>query len=151
MTDYPPIDQLVPHRRPMQLVDRMVSEVDDVTCSEHTIGPDHVFLVPGKGVPTYAGFEMMAQSICATDGLKRWRSGRPAALGFLLGCRKFTATRDWLAVGETLRMESRQLLEGETASYECRLLDAGGVEISTAVVNVFQPSDINAFLKESGT
>ena len=149
MSDYPQVDQLVPHRRPMQLVDRLVSEVGDVTRAEHRIGPDHVFLVPGKGVPTYVGFEMMAQSICATDGLKRWRSGRPASLGFLLGCRKFTASRDWLAVGETLVMECWQLLEGEAASYECRLLDSDGGQISTAVVNVFQPSDIQAYL--SGT
>ncbi|MBI1405482.1 MAG: 3-hydroxyacyl-ACP dehydratase [Caulobacter sp.] len=147
MTDYPPIDRLVPHRRPMQLVDRVIAEEGEITRAEHTIGPDHVFLVPGKGVPTYAGFEMMAQSICATDGLKRWRSDRPAALGFLLGCRKFPASRDWLQVGETLTIESRQLLEGETASYECRLLDAAGAEISTAVVNVFQPADITQYLK----
>ena len=119
------------------------------TRAEHTVGEDHVFLVPGKGVPVYVGFEIMAQAICATDGIRRWRAGGPPELGFLLGCRKFTARRDWLAVGETVTVESRALLEGETASYECRLLDSDGEEISAAVVNVFQPEDIAAYLERT--
>jgi predicted hotdog family 3-hydroxylacyl-ACP dehydratase len=131
----------------MQLVDRVVTEVDGITRAEHTIGADHPFAQPGKGVPVYVGFEMMAQAICAVDGLRRWREGNPPELGFLLGCRKFTAARDWFEIGETVIVESRALLEGETASYECRLVDAAGLEISAAVVNVFQPADIGSYLK----
>ena len=148
MTAYPDIERLVPHRMPMRLIDRILGEEGDLTRAEHTIGADHVFLVPGKGVPVYIGFEIMAQAICATDGIRRWRAGKPPELGFLLGCRKFTATRDWLAVGETVVVESRCLLQGETASYDCRLLDARGDEISTAVVNVYQPDDIAGFLNK---
>src|SRR5690606_7164669 len=142
---FPDIERLVPHRSPMLLVDRFLTEEGNLTRAEHTIDEDHAFLIPGKGVPAYIGFEIMAQAICATDGVRRWRAGKPPELGFLLGCRRFTAARDWLQVGETLTVEARCLLEGETASYDCRLLDSGGTEVSTATVNVFQPEDIAGY------
>ena len=151
MTAFPDIDRLVPHRQPMRLVDRVLGEAGEITRTEHLITPDHVFLVPGKGVPVYVGFEMMAQTIGATDGIRRWRAGQGPELGFLLGCRRFTAAREWFEVGETLTIETRCLLDGETASYECRLLDAAGTEVSSATVNVFQPRDIAAYLRGSSS
>lgn len=149
MTDYPTIDRLVPHRGPMLLVDRIVGEAGEVTRAEYRIPDDSLFLVEGKGVPTYAAFEMMAQGICATDGLRRWRRGQGPELGFLLGCRKFAAARAWLRPGETLTLESTCLLDGETSSYQCRVLDAAGAEVATATVNVFQPEDMAAYLERT--
>lgn len=147
MTDYPTIDRLVPHRAPMLLVDRIVGEEGDVTRAEHIIPADSIFLTPGKGVPTYIAFEIMAQSICATDGLRRWRRGQGPELGFLLGCRKFTATRAWLQPGEVMTIEATCLLDAETSSYDCRVLDADGAVVATATVNVFQPEDIQGYLE----
>lgn len=151
MTDYPRpypgIDRLVPHRAPMLLIDRIVGEDGDVTRAEHVVPADSLFLVPGKGVPTYAAFETMAQGICATDGLRRFRRGQGPELGFLLGCRKFEAARNWLRPGEILTVESTCLIDGETSSYQCLVLDADGAEVATATVNVFQPDDISAYLE----
>ena len=147
MTDYPNIERLVPHKPPMLLVDRIVGEAGETTLAEHTVTTDNLFLIPGKGVPTYVAFEMMAQGICATDGLRRFRRGQGPELGFLLGCRKFAASRNWLQPGETLTLESICLLDGETSSYQCRVLDAQGDEIANATVNVFQPDNIAAYLE----
>lgn len=147
MTAYPTIDRLVPHRAPMLLVDGIVGEEGEITRAEHVIAADNLFLVPGKGVPTYVAFEMMAQGICATDGLRRFRRGQGPELGFLLGCRKFAASRNWLQPGETLTLESTCLIDGETSSYQCRVLDAEGIEIANATVNVFQPEDMAAYLE----
>jgi predicted hotdog family 3-hydroxylacyl-ACP dehydratase len=147
MIDFPPIDRLVPHRAPMQLVDRVVSQEGDVVRAEHAITEDHPFHIPGQGVPVYVAFEMMAQTICANDGLKRWRSGKEPAIGFLLGCRKYAARRDFLRAGETVTIESRQLLEGETASFQCRVIDQAGEEVSSGVINVYRPADIADYLK----
>jgi predicted hotdog family 3-hydroxylacyl-ACP dehydratase len=147
MTAYPTIDRLVPHRAPMRLIDRIVGEEGEITRADYVIPADSLFLTPGKGVPTYAAFEMMAQGICATDGLRRFRRGQAPSLGFLLGCRKFAATRGWLQPGETLTLESTCLIDGETSSYQCRVLDADGAEVANATVNVFQPADISAYLE----
>ncbi|MDO9337044.1 MAG: hypothetical protein Q7T61_11635 [Caulobacter sp.] len=147
MTAYPDINRLVPHRAPMLLIDRIVGETGDVTRADYRIPADSLFLVEGRGVPTYAAFEMMAQGICATDGLRRFRRGQGPELGFLLGCRRFAAARSWLQPGETLTLESTCLLDGETSSYQCRVLDADGAEVANATVNVFQPEDISAYLE----
>ena len=147
MTNYPNIDRLIPHRAPMLLVDRIVGEAGELTRADYVIPADCLFLTPGKGVPTYAAFEMMAQGICATDGLRRHRRGQEPKLGFLLGCRKFTANRNWLQPGETLTLESTCLIDGETSSYQCRVLDDAGAEVASATVNVFQPDDIDAYLE----
>jgi len=146
MTAFPPIEQLIPHRMPMRLIDEIISEQDGRVRARHTIGEDHLFLVEGKGVPVYAAFEIMAQAICAHDGLNRWRAGKPPTLGFLLGCRRYDARRDFLQAGETVIVESLQLLEGETASFEARVLDAEDNPIAIATVNVFQPEDLDGFL-----
>ncbi|WGM40551.1 hypothetical protein [Caulobacter sp. NIBR1757] len=147
MTAYPDIQGLVPHKPPMLLVDRIVGEEGETTRAEHTIAADNLFLVPGQGVPTYVAFEMMAQGICATDGLRRFRRGQGPELGFLLGCRKFAASRAWLQPGETLTLESTCLIDGETSSYQCRVLAADGTEVANATVNVFQPADMAAYLE----
>lgn len=131
----------------MLLVDAIVGEEGDMTRAEHRVAADNLFLIPGKGVPAYVVFEMMAQGICATDGLRRYRRGQGPELGFLLGCRKFVATRDWVQPGELLTLESTCLLDGETSSYQCRVLDETGAEIATATVNVFQPEDMAAYLE----
>jgi predicted hotdog family 3-hydroxylacyl-ACP dehydratase len=147
MTAYPDIERLVPHKRPMLLVDRITGEAGETTLAEHTVTADNLFLIPGKGVPTYVAFEMMAQGICATDGLRRFRRGQGPELGFLLGCRKFAAARSWLQPGEVLTLESTCLIDGETSSYQCRVLEADGTEIANATVNVFQPEDMAAYLE----
>lgn len=146
MTVYPPVEELIPHRMPMRLVDEIVSEDEGLVRCTHRIGEDHLFMVPGKGVPVYAAFEMMAQAICAHDGLNRRRAGKAPTLGFLLGCRRYDARRDFIQPGETVTLESRQLLEGETASFEARVLDQDEGLIAAATVNVFQPEDLAAFL-----
>lgn len=144
----PHLDELIPHQGPMRLIDRVLSQDEDVVRAEATIPAEgHAFAVEGRGVPVYAGFEMMAQTICAHDGLKRWREGKPPAIGFLLGCRRYAASREWFTAGEVLTIESRQLIEGETASFECRILDRSGNETASGVVNVYRPDDVEAFLR----
>ncbi len=147
MTTFPTIDHLVPHRAPMLLVDRIIAEEGSLTRADYVVPADSLFLIEGKGVPTYAAFEMMAQGICATDGLRRFRRGQEPKLGFLLGCRKFTTRRNWLQPGETLTLESTCLIDGETSSYQCQVLDAAGAMVAEATVNVFQPDDIDAYLE----
>jgi predicted hotdog family 3-hydroxylacyl-ACP dehydratase len=147
MPDFPAPDRLIPHRAPMQLIDRVIEAEADRTRAETTIRADNAFFTPAWGVPAYVGFEMMAQTICAFDGLARWREGLDPALGFLLGCRRYKARREWFVEGERLEIEARSLLEpGEVGSFDCRIFDAAGGEIAESMVVVFRPDDIEAYL-----
>jgi predicted hotdog family 3-hydroxylacyl-ACP dehydratase len=148
MTSFPPIAELVPHADGMLLIDRLVAAQGKTVRSETTIRADNIFYQKDRGVPAYVGFELMAQTISAYDGLRRRASGEKPAIGFLLGCRKYEAARPFFVEGETLRIEATSLLGDEgMASFECRITGPDGSELASAVINVYRPSDPEAFLQ----
>lgn len=141
MTGLPDLELLIPHAPPMRLIDRVLSSQGDVTRAEATITANHAFNVPGRGVPAYVGFELMAQTISAHDGVARWRSGRRPAIGLLMGCRRYVTALSWFAVGDRLEIEVRSLLDGgETGSFDCTVLHRDVVAAS-GVVSVYRPTD----------
>jgi predicted hotdog family 3-hydroxylacyl-ACP dehydratase len=149
MNAFPPIEDLIPHRAGMRLIDRVLAAEGELVRSEVTIRAGHLFFQAGRGVPAYVGFELMAQTISAYDGLRRRRDGKPPAIGFLLGCRRYATTREFFVEGETLSIEATSLLGEEgMASFECRIADAAGAELANAAINVYRPADPEAFLKE---
>lgn len=148
MTAFPPIEDLVPHRDGMLLIDRVVGAEGETVRSEATIRPDNIFFQRGFGVPAYVGFELMAQTISAYDGLKRRRKGQTPAIGFLLGCRRYAAASKFFTEGQLLKVEVTSLLGEEgMASFECRILADDGSELANAVINVYRPTDPEAFLQ----
>ena len=148
-TIWPRIEDLVPHKRDMLLLDRIVSETDRTIRVVAEIGTDNVFLVPGFGVPGWVGFEMMAQAVATHDGLKRWRSGGAISLGFLVACRHYACAAEWFAVGDRFEIETSPIMEpNETMMWESRLYGAGG-EIAVAELMVHQPQDVVAFIEKA--
>lgn len=147
MTEIPPITELVAHADTMLLIDRVIFADDDRAHSESAIRADNIFFQRGRGVPAYVGFELMAQTISAYDGLKRIKDGKKPVIGFLLGCRKYSAARPFFTEGEVVTTEAVSLLgEAGMASFECRILDAAGAELASATINVYRPDDPEAFL-----
>ncbi|WP_420471505.1 hypothetical protein [Brevundimonas sp. FT23042] len=148
MTSFPPIEDLIVHRSGMLLIDRVISREDEVVTSEVVIRSDQLFFQPGRGVPAYVGFELMAQTISASDGLTRREMGLEPGVGLLLGCRKYAVDCAFFCEGEHLRIEATPLLsdEGMTA-FRCRILDAVGGERATATINAYRPDDLSAFLR----
>lgn len=148
MNDFPPIGELIPHATSMSLIDRIVGSEGETVRSETTIRADNIFFQANRGVPAYVGFEFMAQTISAYDGLKRRRNGKPPAIGFLLGCRSYKAAKDFFAEGETVTIEATSLLGEEgMASFDCRILDDAGAVVASGVINVYRPADPEAFLQ----
>lgn len=148
MSAFPPIQELVPHADGMLLIDRVVWAEGKSIRSETTIRADSIFFQPARGVPAYVGFELMAQTISAYDGLRRRAGGEKPAIGFLLGCRKYATARPFFADGETVTIEATSLLGDEgMASFDCRILDANGGELASATINVYRPADPDSFLQ----
>lgn len=147
---FPSTAELAPHAPPMLLVDTVVSSADNRQQTETTVRADNPFFVPGRGLPSYVGFELMAQSISIYDGILRRENGEPPAIGFLLGCRRYKVTRDWFEEGERLMIEIESLLdEGEMRSFNCRIVGPGGEEFATGAINVFRPDDPQAYLDQA--
>jgi predicted hotdog family 3-hydroxylacyl-ACP dehydratase len=156
----PPIASLVPHSASMLLLDRVVAADADSMQAEVGI-TSHTLFADANGVGSWIGVEYMAQTVAAFAGLAAHNAGvgagppagapvKPAKVGFLLGSRRYTASRGYFALGSTLRVHVLKLLQAENGlgSFDCFITD-GEERIASATLTVFQPPDLATFLEES--
>ena len=134
MTTYPPIVELVPHRPPMLLLDRVLSYDGDCVVCETVLGPDSPFAEQGE-VPAVVGIEYMAQTIAAGAGLSaRDKGDQGGRMGFLLGCRSLSITVDSFQIGDRLTIEARRTWgEKELGSFACKVQRDGQVLVEGAL------------------
>lgn len=145
---FPAARELAPHDPPMLFVDELLDWTPDSLEAVYRVSTDNPFYMPGRGLPAYVGFEIMAQSMSVHDGVTRMRAGESGPqLGFLLGARRFTARHDWLQPGELLVIKVDAVInQGELRAFDCRIETESGEEIATAELKVFRPDDPAAFL-----
>lgn len=125
MTDFPPITEIVPHRAPMLLLDRVLAYDGERVVCELTLEPNSPFAQAGENggeVPAIVGIEYMAQTIAAGAGLSAHGKGAPARVGFLLGCRSLTIAVDSFRVGDRLTIEARRTWGGnDLGRFACQV------------------------------
>jgi len=146
----PDIRTLVPHSGQMVLLDRAISADTDNFCAEVRIHADSM-LATQDGVGAWVGIEYMAQAIAAHAGWRALQRGDEVKVGFLLGSRKYQASVAQFALGEVLRVHVHRVLQAENGlgAFECRIDIVGGMAAAaTATVTVFQPDNVNQFLKD---
>ncbi|WP_093388116.1 hotdog family protein [Rugamonas rubra] len=150
---FPPVASLLPHSGRMVLLERVLSADHDKLCAEVRIDADSM-LCGADGVGAWVGIEYMAQAIAAHAGWHALKRGEPVKVGFLLGSRKYEAARACFAPGSTLHVHVQRVLQGENGlgAFECRIDAAGApatlATLATATVTVFQPKNVNEFLKD---
>lgn len=142
MSGLPPIEELLLHRGVMLLVDRMVAFEGGFAVAEYTPRADAWYVDERGEVPGAFGIEFMAQTVAAHVALRKRAQGLPPKLGMLLGTRRYRAHRPSFAVGETLRIEVRELFQDESGlgAYECGIV-AAGITAAEATLKVFEPDD----------
>lgn len=143
----PDIEQVIPHRGAMLLVDRLAHWDEETVAVELTVPDDSPFHVDG-GVPAYVGVEYMAQAVACWAGCQARGRGEPPPIGFLLGTRRYECVVPLFSSGLHLRVEARREILGENGLgvFACRILSADG-ELATANVSVFEPPDAMAYLE----
>ncbi len=94
------IEQLLPHARPLLLLDRLSDSGEGYIECEVVVRSDGLFDTNGE-VPGLVGIEYMAQAVSAYSGLSALRRGRPIRLGFLLGTRRFETNVAAFSCGRT--------------------------------------------------
>ena len=82
-----PIEQYLPHRGAMRLIDRLIEAGEEHAVAEVDV-PDEGLFVRDGSVPAWVGIEYMAQTIAAWAGARALRTGGSPKLGFLLGSRR---------------------------------------------------------------
>lgn len=152
--EWPDIESLVCHRRPMRLVDRVVALDDDSVVASATVPSDGPFVRAGADPPGYLVLEMMAQSVGAWHGWTCLSAGEKPRIGYLLGTRELRCTRSTLAPGAQLRIAAAALFrDAAVGSFACSAWDApDGAAASepaeppfaTANITVFVPSSTDA-------
>jgi 3-oxoacyl-[acyl-carrier-protein] synthase-1 len=144
---HPPVADLLPHSGQMVLLDSVFSVDDDNLCAEVRIRPDSMFC-DGTAVGAWVGIEYMAQAIAAHAGWLARRRGDGVKVGFLLGSRKYEASVPAFAVDSVLHVHVHRALQGDNGlgAFECRI-DHGTDTLATATVTVYQPDNVNEFLK----
>jgi predicted hotdog family 3-hydroxylacyl-ACP dehydratase len=142
-----PLDELISHRPPMRFLDRIVSVSDKQAVAETLVTADNPLFVRGRGLPAYAGLEMMAQAIATIDGMKRKLDGLPPKIGFLLGCRRYIVRCPIFDENMRLKIFADTVFDdGAMFAFECRIDDENGAALAHANMNVFAPADPGAFL-----
>jgi predicted hotdog family 3-hydroxylacyl-ACP dehydratase len=146
----PEIRQLVPHSGQMVLLDRALHADAEHLCAEVRIHEGSVLAGP-DGVGAWVGIEYMAQAIAAHAGWLALQRGEEVKVGFLLGSRKYEAKVAQFALGSVLHVHVRRVLQSENGlgAFECHIDIVGGTaNAACATVTVFQPENVNQFLKD---
>ena len=145
-----PIEALLPHARPMILIDRVLDFDAKFIEAELTVRPEMPFFEPDKGVAAHVSLEWMAQACAAYVGLEALLANQTVRIGFLLGTRNFAAKIPWFAAGETLRVRADLVFrDGETGVFDCAIY-RDALEAVRAQLTLHQPMDIHAVLASQG-
>ncbi len=147
---FPPIEELVPHRGTMLLLDRVVACDEQSIEAERTV-PAEGWYFDGEGcMPSWIGIELMAQAIAAYANLYAYTHGAPPRRGLLLGCKTYRANTARIAAGERLRVAARLSFRDESgfAAYDCAIHGDGG-ELAAATLKVYEPQDFDAFMRQA--
>ncbi len=151
MTNWP-LDELIPHRPPMRLIDEVESFDAERKrlVARVTISDRQLFFSEG-GVPSWAAIEYMAQTAAALVGCydKHVSPGRSARPGLLLGARKMALDLDRFEDGKTYRVTAEnEFCDSDAAAFACEIEDEDGKVVATANLNAYRPPDFTDFLKE---
>ena len=148
----PDIRELVPHAGPMCLLDRVVAADCGTLTAEVAIHEASLFFSEASGgVGSWVGVEYMAQAVAAHAGWLARRDGGEVKVGFLLGSRRYSTHSPLFSSGQVLQVKVKVEMRGDNGlgAYECSIAETGnpGRELASATLTVFQPDDVNAFLR----
>ena len=124
---FPPIGQLLPHRAPAIVVDRVL-QLEEEGCRVAAVVEAGAWYLDAKEeMPAWVGLELMAQAASAFSGWRNTLSGRPIRVGYLLGTRSFDATEPAFPVGTELEVEVKVIFLDESgpSAFRCELRRAG--------------------------
>ena len=98
-----PAQELIPHRKPMCMVDRLVEFADQGGTVEAFVSSDNALVNDDGRLDPLAVAEMIAQAYAVVKGYDDHLSGEPVKQGFLVGIRKIQFHQAVFA-GDNLRI-----------------------------------------------
>jgi len=123
------------------MIDAVLSDSEDrIEVTAH-ITREHPFFVEGRGVPTWAGIELMAQAIAAHAGLSGRRAQRPPRNGMLLGTRRYQTEAPYFPEGMRLEVSAQRELgdsgvDGAVGACACTIQGGGRTFAKATIIIV---------------
>jgi predicted hotdog family 3-hydroxylacyl-ACP dehydratase len=140
------IADLLPHAGTAVLLDEVVACSDTNLSARVTIGLDSPFHQE-NGVPAHVGIEYMAQACGAFSGVRALRAAGSPRMGFLLGTRRYRATRAWFTDGERLVVAVDLVYrDDEVGVFDC-VIRCGDDAVATAQLIVDEPKDVASLFR----
>lgn len=140
---------LVPHRAPMILIDRVIEAQDDFVHVQVLIQEGIPFYENGK-VPSYVGIEYMAQAIAVWNGALAKKQGNNPKIGFLVGSRSLTLQIPYFINKSLLDVYGKLIFNSDNmASFDC-WISCDENRLCEGRLNVYQPEDASSILSNSG-
>lgn len=130
-----PLEELIPHRGTMKLVDKLVS----FDAEEESAVVE--FTVKDKFQGSQVAIEYMAQSAAVLAGIfdKIEHPEKPPRIGFLMGSRKLKLDIPEFEVGRTYRVNVKKIFSDEnTGSFDAAIMD-GEKLLASAILNAYRP------------
>ncbi len=148
----PPIEELLPHRGIMLMLDRAIDFENDSTITEYSPRKGAWYCDDADNMPAWIGIELMAQSAAVHINLKKRSANAPAKHGALLGTSKYHATVPSFTCGVKLRIHVSMTYHDVSGlgAYDCRIFYNDKEQpVATAVLKVYEPEDFLEFLQRS--
>ncbi|MFC3095371.1 hypothetical protein DRW07_16050 [Alteromonas sediminis] len=136
---------LIPHRPPMLLINRILALDVSESSALVIIDEQTPFFEEGKGVPAWLGLEYMGQTAAMIAGHRLELGLIEPHLGFLIGTRAYKATCDYFEPGCSLQVTSREsaMVADGFAKFDCEIAVYDSAlknqdTIATASLSVFR-------------
>jgi predicted hotdog family 3-hydroxylacyl-ACP dehydratase len=144
----PSVEDLLPHRGSMLLLDRVTEFTDDVAIAEYRPREDAWYADDLGRMPGWLGVELMAQTVAVHVSMLKRRAGLPPRPGVLLGTRRHHGVAAF-AAGSVLSICAREIFRDARglAGYECAITQ-GADTLAEATLKLFEPEDFERFMQE---
>ena len=128
MAAFPAIEQLLPHRGAMLLIDEVLSYEADSIVARATVSP--------AGMPAWIGLELMAQAAAACAGMEARLGGSAPRRGMLVGCRAYRAASPSFSGVLEIRASRTASDENGFSLFDCRVTSSSGEALATGTIQV---------------
>lgn len=136
------IENYIPHRHGMRLIDKIIEVNDDYALCETHINHDSLFYCPSiSGIMPWIGIEFMAQTVAVFAGFQQHKS--EPDIGLLLSVRQFICTKPYFSENTCLIIKATKIyLEDNVGVFQCDI-ELKKESVASARLNTLQPDPHN--------
>ena len=142
-----PIEELLPHRGAMRLLERALQADAEQLTAEVIIKPEGLFCANNQ-VAAWVGIEYMAQAIAAWAGWQARQRGGLPKVGLLVGTRRYECTQPNFALGQLTVTVTREFQADNGLGQFACTIQKGRDVLARASITVFEPPDADTFFLE---